>query len=98
MKWDVAKKNMQFKENVMEGLINDALSHVTEAHWKNYCDHIVKVEQTLWDGDNMHDDIEPLIVQLTSRSSSSTRSSRSSSVETVKIQWREHQCLSLIHI
>ena len=35
VKRDVAKKNTQFKENLMEGLINDALSHVTEAQWKN---------------------------------------------------------------
>ena len=43
MNWDVAKKNTQLKEKLMEGLINDALPRVTEAQWKNYCNHIVKV-------------------------------------------------------
>ena len=43
----------------MEDLIIDASSHITEARWKNYCDHIVKVELTLWV--NMQDDVDPLI-------------------------------------
>lgn len=41
VKRDVAKHNVKFKENLMEGLINDALSRVTASQWKNYCHHVL---------------------------------------------------------
>lgn len=66
------KHNVKFKENLMEGLINDALSRVTASQWKNYCHHVLNEEQVLWEADNLQDDIEPLIVRLTSSSSSTS--------------------------
>ena len=76
MKQSVAK-NTQFKEKLTGGLINVALSYVTDAQGKIYNDHIVKVEQTLWDADSVQDNLEPLIMRLTSSSLSSNCFSRS---------------------
>lgn len=75
VKRHVGKHNTDFKKNLMAPLIDKAFESVTEQHWTNYCKHVEKLEQKMWEADNLQDDTERFIIQLTG--SSSEESSRS---------------------
>lgn len=83
LKRHVAQHNVKFKINLLEGLINDAFLSITSDHWKNYCKHVEEIEEGMWKADELQDDIEPLIIQLTDNSSSDDRSSSVSSTRNI---------------
>ena len=53
----------------MTPLIENAFDTVSEQQWKNYCKHVETVEENMWEADNLQDDIDPFIIQLTGSSS-----------------------------
>lgn len=79
VKRHVAANNTEFKASLMEGLINDGIACVTEEQWTNYCRHVEAEEDRMWNADHLQDDVEPLIIQLTSGSSGSSSTEQTSS-------------------
>lgn len=69
VKRHVGMHNTKFKNNLMTPLIENAFDTVSEQQWKNYCKHVEKVEENMWEADNLQDDIDPFIIQLTGSSS-----------------------------
>lgn len=69
VKRHVGMNNTKFKKHLMEQLIDNAFDNVSEIQWRNYCQHIQKVEDRMWEADNLQDDIEPFVIQLTGYSS-----------------------------
>ena len=81
VKHHVAMNNSRFQKSEMGGLIKDAYEKVTVEKWKNYIEHVKKVEETMWKADELQDDLEPFIIRLESSSTSSAARSSSNSQE-----------------
>jgi hypothetical protein len=69
-----AMKNTTFRKVDVEKLIAESFEGPSADNWKNYVQHVMKVEEEMWQADNLLDDIEELILRLTSSSSSSSTS------------------------
>ena len=61
---------------------------MSEQQWKNYCKHIEKVEENMWEADSLQDDIDPFIIQLTGLSSGSDDEVSSTSLSLIHISIR----------
>lgn len=75
----MAKYNNTFKTENVRTLITSAFAAVSVSQWKNYCNHIMEVEDEMWRADNLQDDIDPLVIHLSAEESESADGSDSSS-------------------
>lgn len=64
----VAGKNTNFKENEVRNLIKEAYLQITPEKWANYVNHVKAIEQSMWDIDNIMDDIQPIVIHLNAES------------------------------
>lgn len=61
----VSSKNSSFKQNDVKTLIYEGYDKVqNNGHWKNYVNHVIKLENNFWTVDNIQDDIEPIRISL----------------------------------
>ncbi|KAG8240405.1 hypothetical protein J437_LFUL002548 [Ladona fulva] len=67
----IAVHNISFHVKEMQSLIEKAFEVIATDNWASYCQHVQK------------DDVEPLLIKLTSSSSSGTQSSQSGGEETL---------------
>lgn len=82
VKRHVAANNQKYDVKLMEPLIQNAFKSVSKQHWKNYCQHVEKIEDHMWKIDNLQDDVEPLIIQLTGSSTDTSSETEASSSAT----------------
>jgi hypothetical protein len=54
-KGHVARNNKTFKLNEVDDLIKEGLSLVTPEQWKSYEEHCIKIEQDMWEKENLVD-------------------------------------------
>ena len=66
----VKANNTTFRNVDVSGLISEEYQKVTPQNWINYINHIKKAEDKMWEVDCLQDDVEALIIRLTSSSSS----------------------------
>lgn len=79
VKRHVAKNNKKYDVKLMDTIINNAFKSVTETQWNNYCEHVMKIEEKMWEMDNLQDDVEPFIIQLTGSSTENSIDNETSS-------------------
>ncbi|XP_072023475.1 uncharacterized protein [Amphiura filiformis] len=65
-KGDVAANNSTFKLQDVKGLFEEALEKVTPTNWKNYENHVKKIEQEMWEKedlvDHIHETFQPIVI------------------------------------
>lgn len=79
VKRHVAVNNKTYNVKLIKPLIEDAFKAVTKEQWKKYCDHVEGIENEMWRIDNLQDDVEPFIINLSGSSSDSYDDSDDSS-------------------
>lgn len=79
-----------FKEHEMRPLIDDAFDSERPNQWENYCNHIIKVENSMWEVENLQDDKNPLIVRLGESSSDIESDSDSASTSNQQVRSGAH--------
>lgn len=78
----VAKHNQKFNLTALQQLFNTALDNVTEDHWKNAVKHVMDIEKSYWERDNICDiEIEQVLIKLSEDSDSDDTDSASSEGE-----------------
>jgi transposase len=61
----VARRNTTFKMNDVQVLFEKALSEIDGEKWSKCIEHVIKIEERMWDLDHCIDDtIEPLIINV----------------------------------
>ena len=71
----VAKNNKDFKIKSIQKLFEEALQNISETDWKNAIKHVIGIESSYWDNDNIIDiDINQILVKLTEDSDSGSDS------------------------
>jgi hypothetical protein len=78
VKHHVAKKNKSFKMKDIQKLFEEALENVTPKDWENACRHVMDIEKSYWDKDNICDINIPDIVVKLAEDSDSENSSHTS--------------------
>ena len=56
-KGHVAINNSTFKMNDVKVLFKDGLNRVTSTNWKNFENHVIKVEDQMWEKENLVDEL-----------------------------------------
>lgn len=68
----VATNNRTFKISDVERLAYEGISKVTSEHWKNYINHVQKVEEKMWELDGLIDGNEENLIIVDNFSSTET--------------------------
>ena len=72
----VARNNKTFKIKDIQELFEEALKKVTPENWKNACRHVLDIEKSYWDKENICDmDINDIVFKLAEDSDSGSSSS-----------------------
>lgn len=69
VKHHIKVNNTSFKTNDMKNLIKFGYETVTTENWQNYIRHVKTIENTMWLADNLQDDLEEFIINVTQSSS-----------------------------
>ena len=67
VKGHVAGNNTTFKLDDVKELFKQGLTNVSAEHWKNYDNHVHKIEETMWENeetiDQLHENFSPIIIR-----------------------------------
>jgi hypothetical protein len=77
IKHHIQMNNTSFKIKYMEQLFQQGFESVTADRWTDCVEHVTRVEAGMWRAEEIHDDIEPLLMNTGQNSSSSDDSAGS---------------------
>lgn len=61
----------EFSIKVLKELTEQAIAMVTPEDWQKYCRHVITIENSFWETDQIMDEVEPLIISLNDEDSDS---------------------------
>lgn len=61
----------EFSIKVLKELTEQAIASATPEDWQNYCRHVINIENSFWEKDQIMEEVEPLIISVNDEDSDS---------------------------
>jgi len=61
----------EFSIKVLKELTEQAIGSVVPEDWQKYCRHVINIENSFWETDQVMEEVEPLIISLNNEDSDS---------------------------